>query len=172
MTVSSTQGVSPGLLSMANAVSSNDPMSSATGNNQDMFLQLMVTQLQYQDPMNPVDTTQMMSQNAQFEALTQMQNVAKETNQLLAAQMSFGAASMLGQHVTWTDSNGTAQSGTPTAVSFQPTGPVLTIGGQSVPITSITGVASTTTTTGTTTTGASTTGTTTTGTTAGATTNS
>lgn len=140
MTVSSTEGVSPGLLSMANAVSSNDPMSSAKGNNQDMFLQLMVTQLQYQDPMNPVDTTQMMSQNAQFEALTQMQNVAKETNQMLAAQMSFGAASMLGQHVTWTDSNGTAQSGTPTAVSFQPTGPVLTIGDQSVPITSITGV--------------------------------
>lgn len=142
MTVSSTEGLSPGLLSLANTVASNDPMSGASGNSQDMFLQLMVTQLQYQDPMNPVDTTQMMSQNAQFEALTQMQNVAKATNQVLAAQMSFGAASMLGQHVTWTDSAGTTQTGTPTAVSFQPTGPVLTIGDQSVPITSITGVTS------------------------------
>lgn len=140
MTVSSTGGISPGLMSMANAVTSNDPMSSANGNSQDMFLQLMVTQLQYQDPMNPVDTTQMMSQNAQFEALTQMQNVAKETNQLLAAQMSFGSASMIGKQVTWTDSNGATQTGTPTAVSFQSTGPVLTIGDQSVPITSITGV--------------------------------
>ncbi len=144
MTVSSTEGVSPGLLAWADTANAASSTSGSSGQGgQDMFLQLMVTQLQYQDPMNPVDTTQMMSQNAQFEALTQMQAMTKATNQLLNAQMSFGAASMLGQQVSWTDSAGTSHSGTPSAVSFGTSGPVLTIGDQQVPVTSITGVGAT-----------------------------
>lgn len=42
----------------------------------DAFLQLLVTQLQYQDPLEPVDNTQMVSQLAQFSALEQMSNLA------------------------------------------------------------------------------------------------
>ena len=42
----------------------------------DAFLQLLVTQLQYQDPLDPVDNTQMVSQLAQFSALEQMSNLA------------------------------------------------------------------------------------------------
>jgi len=42
----------------------------------DAFLQLLVTQLQYQDPLNPVDNTQMVSQLAQFSALEQMTNLS------------------------------------------------------------------------------------------------
>ena len=41
----------------------------------DAFLQLLVTQLQYQDPLNPMDNTQFVSQMAQFTSLEQMQNL-------------------------------------------------------------------------------------------------
>lgn len=39
------------------------------------FLKLLVTQLQYQDPLNPMDNTEFIAQTAQFTALEQMQNL-------------------------------------------------------------------------------------------------
>ncbi|MBQ4232051.1 MAG: hypothetical protein II699_02130 [Lachnospiraceae bacterium] len=41
----------------------------------DAFLQLLVTQMKYQDPMNPSDSTQYMSQLAQFTSLEEMENL-------------------------------------------------------------------------------------------------
>lgn len=41
----------------------------------DAFLKLLVTQMQYQDPLNPVDDKQFLSQMAQFTSLEQMQNM-------------------------------------------------------------------------------------------------
>lgn len=46
----------------------------------DAFLQLLTTQLQYQDPLNPMDNTQMVSQLAEFSALEEMQNVSTAIN--------------------------------------------------------------------------------------------
>lgn len=42
----------------------------------DAFLQLLVTQLQYQDPLNPQDNSEMIAQLAQFSSLEAMQNLA------------------------------------------------------------------------------------------------
>ena len=47
---------------------------SSLGKNE--FLSLLVTQMQYQDPLNPTDNTEMVSQLAQFSALEEMQNVS------------------------------------------------------------------------------------------------
>jgi flagellar basal-body rod modification protein FlgD len=43
--------------------------------NQQTFLQLLVTQIKNQDPLNPTDGTQFLSQLAQFSELEQMINV-------------------------------------------------------------------------------------------------
>lgn len=137
MSVSSTEGVSSGLLALANSSSTG----SSSGSDQDMFLQLLVTQLRYQDPMNPTDTTQLMSQNAQYTALEKMQDVADGVSQLMSVQMSFGAAGMIGRQVSWTDETGATKSGVATAVSFPSTGPVLTVDGTEVPISSVISVA-------------------------------
>lgn len=45
----------------------------------DAFMQLLVTQMQYQDPLNPSDNTQYISQLATFSQLEQMQNIAQTT---------------------------------------------------------------------------------------------
>lgn len=42
----------------------------------DAFMQLLVTQLQYQDPLNPMDNQAFMAQMAQFSALEQMMNMS------------------------------------------------------------------------------------------------
>ncbi|HQD50497.1 MAG TPA: flagellar hook capping FlgD N-terminal domain-containing protein, partial [Defluviitaleaceae bacterium] len=43
----------------------------------DAFLNLLVTQLRYQDPLNPTDDKEFLAQMAQFSALEQMQNMNK-----------------------------------------------------------------------------------------------
>jgi flagellar basal-body rod modification protein FlgD len=133
MSVNATEGVSPGMLGTA----SPSTGASSSTEDHDMFLQLLVAQLRYQDPMNPTDSTQLMAQNAQFTALEKMQDVADGVQQLLSAQMSFGAANMLGQKVSYLDANGAQQSGVASGVSFLASGPVLTIDGTDVPVTSV-----------------------------------
>jgi flagellar basal-body rod modification protein FlgD len=137
MSVSATEGVTSGLMALAG---SSSAASAKATDDHDTFLQLLVAQLKYQDPMNPADSSQFMAQNAQFTALEKMQDVADGMNSLLSAQLSFGSANMIGKQVTWVDANGVKQSGTATGASFLSTGPVLTVNGSDVPIVSITSV--------------------------------
>ncbi len=58
----------------------------------DEFLKILVTQLQNQDPLNPMDDKEFIAQMAQFTSLEQMQNVAKAT-------MTQQATMMIGNYV-------------------------------------------------------------------------
>lgn len=60
----------------------------------DAFMNLLVTQMKYQDPLNPMDNQQMMAQLAQFTAVEQMMNVAQTVEKQLAN-------GMLGKHVSY-----------------------------------------------------------------------
>jgi flagellar basal-body rod modification protein FlgD len=77
----------------------------------DAFLQLLVTQMQYQDPLDPQDNGEYLAQLAQFSALEQMTNVADGlTNvsnlvsnidtSVLVGQLSH----MIGQDLQWSES--------------------------------------------------------------------
>lgn len=116
--------------------------SAATGAAEDkqMFLELMVAQLRYQDPLNPADSGEFLAQSAQFTALEKMQDVADRTGALLGAQMAFGAGAMVGRHVSWADADGVTRTGTIDSVTFGAEGPVFDIGGTEVPLALITTV--------------------------------
>jgi len=100
----------------------------------DDFLKMLVTQLQNQDPLKPMDDTAFVAQMAQFSSLEQMQNMNSST---LATQ----ANGMIGKTVTWTDTDNAVQTGKVTAVKFT-TGnpPALLVGTVSVPVASVTQV--------------------------------
>lgn len=53
----------------------------------DDFLKLLVTQMQYQDPLDPMDNTEFIAQTAQFTALEQMQNLNITANKSQAYSM-------------------------------------------------------------------------------------
>ena len=60
---------------------SQSSLSQTTGASSDMdkdaFLQLLVAQMKYQDPLEPTSNTEYISQYAQFTQVEQMQNMAK-----------------------------------------------------------------------------------------------
>lgn len=65
----------------------------------DDFLKLMIAQLQYQDPLSPMDNTQMIAQMAQFTSVEQLANIK---DQLTAMSQSLGSSSgLIGKIVSW-----------------------------------------------------------------------
>lgn len=67
------------------------------------FLQLLVTQLRYQDPTNPMSNEEFIAQTAQFSALEQMQDVNKNIKSLIELQKTSArteALSLIGKRVT------------------------------------------------------------------------
>ena len=79
---------------------------------QDTFLKLLVTQMQYQDPLEPMDNGEYLSQLAQFSSLEQMTEVANGIGKinslienmdtsLLVGQLT----STIGKNVQWVTTN-------------------------------------------------------------------
>jgi flagellar basal-body rod modification protein FlgD len=110
--------------------------------NSEMFLKLLVTQLKNQDPSSPMDSTQMISQTSQLASMEQLTALNSSTSDSYNLQMRSAAANIVGKDVSWTDSDGVAQHGVASAVSFNGSAPTVTVGTASVALTALTGVGS------------------------------
>jgi len=75
MSPTSSSTSTSGTASQTSASSSN-PQPGAV--NENMFLQLLVAQLQNQDPLNPPDGTQFVTQLAQFQTLEEQINMGQD----------------------------------------------------------------------------------------------
>jgi flagellar basal-body rod modification protein FlgD len=82
----------------------------------DTFLKLLVAQMRYQDPSNPVDSSQMMAQTATFSQVEKLEEIASQNASLLALQRSTSAGALVGRTVTYTDDTGASVTGTVSAV--------------------------------------------------------
>lgn len=67
------------------------------------FLQLMIAQLQNQDPLNPTDSSQFMSQIAEFSNVEQGINANSKLGQLLVNSNISQASTMIGLQITGSD---------------------------------------------------------------------
>ncbi|SIS90557.1 flagellar hook capping FlgD N-terminal domain-containing protein [Alicyclobacillus vulcanalis] len=115
--------------------------------NENDFMQLLVTQLQNQDPMNPVDNTQMLAQLAQFSALEEMTQVAQTDAQVLGAVQGLEsemnlllAHSLIGAKVTVQDQSGSQVQGTVSSVTMNQGSPQVVVNGTSYPLTQVVGM--------------------------------
>ncbi len=63
----------------------------STAPTEQMFLQLLVTQIQNQDPLNPADGTQFVAQLAQFSELEQVIGIRGDIESGMAAQAAAAA---------------------------------------------------------------------------------
>ncbi|MBC3763760.1 flagellar hook assembly protein FlgD [Quadrisphaera oryzae] len=108
--------------------------------NQD-FLQLLIKQLQNQDPTAPMDSNAVMQQTATLSSTQAMQEMTKVQQDSFALMSRMSASGFVGQTVNYTDAAGKAQTGLVSGASFFTSGsPALNIGGASVPLASVTGI--------------------------------
>jgi flagellar basal-body rod modification protein FlgD len=96
----------------------------------DDFLRLLVTQLKYQDPLNPLDQNQFLSQTAQFTSLEHLQNINDGLENLMSA-MSAGSlvdgAALVGRTVR-ASTRDVIYQGSPLTLSFALEAPVSSVG--------------------------------------------
>ena len=118
--------------------SSPDAAQTAAAANQTLtqanFLQLLVTQMSSQDPLNPQSDTAFAAQLAQFSALQQSQNMSQNMAVLQAN-------ALIGEMVTVTPANGSGSvTGTVSAVQIASGTPAIMVNGQSYKLNQITAI--------------------------------
>ncbi len=135
----------------AAAAKASDTKSDTTSGTQtldrDAFLRLLVTQMQNQDPMSPMDNTEMIAQLAQFSSLEQMNNLndsfetMNTTMEYLTGnvdQLNFiSAQGMLGKYVKGINAEGKISSGIVESVTLDDSIVILTVDGKQMPMTGV-----------------------------------
>ena len=109
------------------------------------FMNLMMKQLQYQDPMEPVSNTEFISQQAQFTQLSTTQDMNKN----IASNNTISQAlSLVGKNVTLTDPNDVTKTitGNVTSSTINGTNSTINVNGKDYALTSLKSVNANTTT--------------------------
>ena len=119
--------------SAANTSAATSSKANTQSLGKDDFLKLLVTQLQSQDPLNPMDDKEFIAQMAQFTSLEQMQNMNT------SMQMT-QATSYIGKQVTWDNDQGIQQTGVVTAVRMVSGQPKVVVGEQVFALDKVTSV--------------------------------
>lgn len=91
------------------AISEASKKTGSTSLGMEDFLSLLTTQLSYQDPTNPTDNTQMVSQMAQLsvvQSLAELNTTADDLSSSVTSSMALMASSLVGQDVKLTTNTG------------------------------------------------------------------
>lgn len=108
----------------------NNGSASTQGRNtidQEGFIKLFLSQLQFQDPLEPVDNREFLAQLAQFSNLEQSRQLSLNTESMLTMTSSSQALSLLNLSVEVAQQQGSLVAGTIKAVQFTTSGPELTV---------------------------------------------
>jgi len=107
----------------------------------DAFMKILITQLRYQDPMNPMEDKEFIAQMAQFSSLEQMQQMNKSLNTFLESNFLYQASALIGKEVFIKAGEGEEIKGVVEEVSFTEYGPLVTLeNGEEYPMQDIVGI--------------------------------
>ena len=81
------------------------------------FLNLMITELQNQDPLDPTDESEIMAQTASLSQITASTQLTSTLDSMQISQNLTGAASLIGANITGLDPNGKSVSGMVSSVT-------------------------------------------------------
>jgi flagellar basal-body rod modification protein FlgD len=118
----STSSASTGGANSLNSLSAND------------FLQLMITELQNQDPLDPTDESEIMQQTAALSEITSSTQLTSTLDSMQISSNLTGAAGLIGANITGLDGNGNAVSGVVSSVTVSGGTATLQVGNDAVPL--------------------------------------
>lgn len=105
----------------------------------DAFLQLLVAQLKYQNPLSPSDPNQFMAQTAQFTMVEKLSEMAADAAAQRALGESMTATALIGKEITWIDLAGEEHTGVVSGTGFGSAGTTLEVGDERVPLERVSG---------------------------------
>ncbi|RLT46624.1 MAG: hypothetical protein DWI62_01605 [Chloroflexi bacterium] len=115
----------------ATAPASAQPVVTAAGGDKDNFMQMLLTQLRYQDPMNPMKDSDFMSQISQLQMADKMSQLNKSMLESVRAETLSQAANFIGRRVHATQ-NGESVEGVVSSVQQRNGAVTLSVGGRIV----------------------------------------
>ncbi|GAB2785821.1 flagellar hook assembly protein FlgD [Dyella kyungheensis] len=98
-----------------------------SGINEQDFIKLFVSELQFQDPMQPLDNSQFLTQLAQFVSIEQQSEQVTGINNLLSVDSSYQSLSLLNHSVQVTNQDGSTTTGKVTGIQYSSSGVELTV---------------------------------------------
>jgi flagellar basal-body rod modification protein FlgD len=107
----------------------------------DAFLQLLVAQLQNQDPLNPTDSNAMMQTETEFSTVEQLTNLNSTMSSMQGQGQLSQAVSLLGHTLDYVDADGADQTGTAGSVTVGANGAVeIAVGSDTITLDAVRGV--------------------------------
>ena len=114
----------------------------ATGFNAELgrqqFLELLVTQLQYQDPLQPVGQQEFLQQLAQFSVVEGVEQLNMQFSDFLNVQTLMQGAYLIGQEIEYESTTGEVSSGQVSAARVAGGHLLLNIGEEQIPLQDLT----------------------------------
>ena len=122
--------------------SSSTSKSTATSSIQsltvDDFTKMLVTEMQNQDPTQPMTNTELMNQVSQIQSIETNQQLTSTLQSVALGQSIASAGNLIGRNVSGLDSNGNKVSGTVSSVSISNGSATLNIGSSSLSLSNVT----------------------------------
>lgn len=106
----------------------------------ELFMTLLVTQMQHQDPSSPMDTNAMISQFTELATMEKLTTMADTSTEGFSLQMRSAAAALIGQTVSYFDASGKEVTGVAKSVSYANGVPTVSVDGTDVTLDSISAV--------------------------------
>jgi flagellar basal-body rod modification protein FlgD len=98
-----------------------------SGINEQDFIQLFVNELQFQDPMEPLDNSQFLTQLAQFVGIEQQSEEVTGINNLLTLDSSDETLGLLSHTVQVSNADGSTTTGKITGIQYSTNGVQVTV---------------------------------------------
>jgi flagellar basal-body rod modification protein FlgD len=112
---------------IGNALSSTTSELNQSQLGQEDFIKLFLTELTFQDPLEPIDNREFLAQMAQFANLEQTRVSNENSENLVIMNSTAQSLGLLGRQVEVTNQSGSSTIGSVTAISFSANGPVLSV---------------------------------------------
>lgn len=128
------QGVSSAQSAATSAYASTPAPPMSSGELNDAFMQLLLAELQNQDPLNPVEDTEFISQLAQLNTLQAMEQLNYTMAAYTISSSLMQGTMLIGRTVEALDANGETITGVVTGVSLVNGILMLELGEASVPL--------------------------------------